>query len=135
MDRLFLDSNVLFSAAYLPSSNLRKLWELNDVELITSGHAASEAYRNLTVKQPDRFGDLANLMKALRLVPDVTAASSGRIASLLPPKDRPILQAAIAAQATHLLTGDRRHFGSLYGQRYDRVRIVPPGEYIRGRPA
>jgi predicted nucleic acid-binding protein len=29
----------------------------------------------------------------------------------LPEKDRPILEAAIRCKATHLLTGDRKHFG------------------------
>ncbi|MEW6487686.1 MAG: hypothetical protein AB1578_07205 [Thermodesulfobacteriota bacterium] len=33
----------------------------------------------------------------------------------LPLKAQVILAAAIAAKATHLLTGDRRHFGPLYG--------------------
>jgi uncharacterized protein len=34
-------------------------------------------------------------------------------------KDVPILLAAIEARATHLLTGDFRHFGSYFGKRVE----------------
>lgn len=50
---------------------------------------------------------------------------------VLPDKDRPILLAAIDARATHLLTGDFRHFGPYYGQTLEGVLILPPGEYLR----
>ena len=39
MDRVFLDANVLFSAAYRQDSSLLRLWELKDVELVTSAYA------------------------------------------------------------------------------------------------
>jgi len=43
MDRLFLDANVLFSAAYMADARLRELWRLRDVELWTSRYALEEA--------------------------------------------------------------------------------------------
>ncbi len=36
MDRVFLDANILYSAGYKDTSALRKLWELTEVELLTS---------------------------------------------------------------------------------------------------
>lgn len=48
MDVLFLDANVLFSAAYRDDAQIARLWDLDDVELITSHYAADEARRNLT---------------------------------------------------------------------------------------
>ena len=45
--------------------------------------------------------------------------------------DVPILLAAIAARATHLLTGDLRHFGSYLGKRVEGILVLPPGEYLR----
>jgi len=36
MDRLFLDANVLFSAAYRPQVGLVRLWKLKDVVLCSS---------------------------------------------------------------------------------------------------
>jgi hypothetical protein len=50
-------------------------------------------------------------------------------------KDVPIILDAINSQATHLLTGDKRHFGALYGQRVGGVLILPPAEYIASRLA
>ncbi len=46
-------------------------------------------------------------------------------------KDRAILLAAIEAQATHLLTGDKDHFGKLLGKKVAGVLIVTPGEFLR----
>ena len=48
----------------------------------------------------------------------------------LPEKDRPIMLAAIEAQATHLLTGDLRHFGSYFEKRIAGILIMPPGDYL-----
>ncbi|MEX2139704.1 MAG: hypothetical protein WD894_10610 [Pirellulales bacterium] len=42
----------------------------------------------------------------------------------LPAKYWPILMAAIAAHATHLLTGDVRHFISYFGRIIAGVRIM-----------
>jgi hypothetical protein len=49
----------------------------------------------------------------------------------LPDKDAPIQFAAIAAKATHLLTGDLRHFGGYFGQKLGGVLVMPPGDYLR----
>ena len=40
--RVFLDANVLYSAAYLEGSRLEQLWGLERVELISSGYAVEE---------------------------------------------------------------------------------------------
>jgi hypothetical protein len=49
----------------------------------------------------------------------------------LPKKDIPILLAAIEARATHLLTGDFRHFGSYFGKRVEGILVLPPGGHLR----
>jgi predicted nucleic acid-binding protein len=41
-------------------------------------------------------------------------------------KDIPILGGAIAGRATHLLTGDERDFGALFGTTIRSVIIVSP---------
>ena len=71
LDRLFLDANVLFSAAYRQGSGLLRLWELPDAELVTSSYALEEARRNLaTDEQRTR---LADLMKLVDLVAEQAA--------------------------------------------------------------
>jgi predicted nucleic acid-binding protein len=131
VDRVFLDANVLFSAAYRKASGLARLWQISDVELITSSYAVGEADRNLsTVVQRQQLNGL--LAKVTIIDETVTEAvlPSGLI---LPEKDRPILAAAIQAHATHLLTGDKTHFGPLFGQTVGGVLIQPPATYLASR--
>jgi hypothetical protein len=39
LDRVFLDANVLFSAAYMENSGLGRLWLLDDAKLLSSDYA------------------------------------------------------------------------------------------------
>jgi hypothetical protein len=48
-------------------------------------------------------------------------------------KDVPILLAAMAAGATHLLTGDLRDFGHLMGRKSGGILVQTPGEFLKGR--
>ena len=129
MERVFLDANVLFSAAYGTGprgSGLCRLWDLADVELVTSGYALEEARRNLsTEEQRARLDELAS---KVRVVPETAGPFPVRVD--LPEKDLPILGAAMQAGATHLITGDRTHFGAFYGQRIAGVLILRPAAYL-----
>ena len=125
--RVFLDANVLFSAAWLEGSGLARLWRVREATLITSRYALAEAERNLeTEQQRSRLGILAAKVQL------VDAAPAGALPAgvELVEKDAPILLAAIEAGATHLLTGDRRHFGDLYGKSIKGVKILSPAEYL-----
>ncbi|MBI5575517.1 MAG: PIN domain-containing protein [Deltaproteobacteria bacterium] len=113
MRRLFLDSNVLFTAAHNPNGKAAFLFDLADEghwELRTSAYAAEEARRNIAAKFPKSLDRLDRLLSNLSVVPSGT----GRSCPVdLPEKDRPIFEAAMKCGATHLLTGDRKHFGFL----------------------
>ncbi len=129
MDRLFLDANVLFSAAYRRDSGLLRLWKLPRCSLLTSSYAAEEARRNLAgSNQRERLGKLLESVTIVGEAESLGAANVG-----LPAKDQPILAAAILAKATHLLTGDARHFGPLYGRTIGGVLITRPAPYLQGR--
>ena len=134
MTRLFLDANVIFSAAHNPEGNSRALFKLageNWIELVSSRDALEEAARNIAVKFPERIAELASLAAGLALageagqVPHRVAAACG-----LPDKDVPILAAAIAAGASVLVTGDRRDFGHLYGKSIEGVLVVTPAQAL-----
>jgi uncharacterized protein len=129
-DRVFLDANVLFSTAYREGSALKRLWEATDVTLLSTPYAIEEANRNL--EERDARTRLQTLVVALEIVPDVAGGEVPR-GVILPAKDLPILLAAIAAQATHLLTGDRAHFGPYFGRRIAGVLMQRPGDYIATR--
>jgi predicted nucleic acid-binding protein len=128
MRRVFLDANVLFSAAYREGAGLLALWELPDTGLLTSGYAAEEARRNLD--SAERRVRLENLLDAVEIVPE--APHQPLPAGVrLPENDQPILRAALAAGATHLLTGDLRDFGHLLDRKAHGVRIQTPGAFLR----
>jgi predicted nucleic acid-binding protein len=129
MDRLFLDANVLFSAAYRHDAGLLQLWRLENVALCSSRYALQEARINLA--DEDQRARLVKLSESL----DLFEAGQGLFPRgiSLPEKDVPILRAAVEARATHLLTGDLRHFGRYLGKKIERIAMVLPGAYLRGR--
>ncbi len=133
MDVVFLDANVLFSAAYRADAGLRVLWEQEGVRLVTSGYALEEAHRNLAEGEPR--SRLERLVGSMEIIPESDpAAGHGQALPNdieLPAKDLPILQAAMAARASHLLTGDTTHFGRHLGTVVWGFRILTPSEYLR----
>jgi hypothetical protein len=133
VDRIFLDANVIYAAAYREASPLRRLWELPDVVLWTSDYAAGEAMGNLAEDRPKRVAWLQTLLARLRIEsqPQGEAAPGENVR--LPAKDRPILLAAIRVGAKYLLTGDKTHFGPYFGQVLGGVTVLLPSEYFRRR--
>jgi predicted nucleic acid-binding protein len=127
-DRVFLDANVLFSVAWREDSGLARLSRVPAATLITSRYALAEAERNLeTDEQRSR---LATFAKNIRFV-DAVAGGLLPDGVKLVEKDVPILLAAIEAGATHLLTGDLRHFADLYGKSISGVKVLRPAEYLK----
>jgi len=54
VNRVFLDANVLLSAAWQSAAALQRLWRLDGVQLLSSGHAVEEARRNLDTSADGR---------------------------------------------------------------------------------
>ena len=128
MDRLFLDANVLFSAAY-GSQGLLQFWKLarkKAVLLLTSTYAVEEARRNLD--RPDQERRLRKLLVDVTIVAETGPEISCPVS--LPEKDRPVLLAAIQARATHFVTGDIRHFGPYRLRQVGGVLICTPRDYL-----
>lgn len=114
--KLFLDANVLFSAAHRPQGKAALVIELSRKghwEVVTSAYAIDEARRNLHLKFPSA---VENLDALLAQVNRVEHHPSLFCPKCLPEKDRPIFQAALACSASHLLTGDYKDFGELMGK-------------------
>ncbi|MEB3160965.1 MAG: PIN domain-containing protein [Synechocystis sp.] len=131
MKRLFLDANVIFSAALSAEGRCRGLFRLAEqgyCQLLTSPHALTEAERNLTVKYPQALAVYQETL--LPLVAVVTEASQEKVEWAmglgLPLKDAPILAAAVLASVDVLVTGDLRHFGDLYDKTIEEVIVLTP---------
>lgn len=117
--RLFLDANVIFTAAHNPKGKAAFLFAHAALPaaatagarwtLISSAYAVEEARRNIVAKAPHATNDLDSLLPRLTVAGQ--PAGTGRPPLSLPTKDQPIWSAALASGATHLLTGDLRDFG------------------------
>jgi predicted nucleic acid-binding protein len=130
MIRVFLDANIIFSAAYRESSGFTRLWEQADVHLVTSAYALEEAERNITRKRPEASERLQHLAKKI----EISAASCfPRENHGLPPKDQPILAAAIGSRSNVLLTGDIADFGHLIGKTIENIRIMTVNMFLTER--
>ncbi len=111
MDKLFLDANVLFTAAHNPNGKAAFLFDAltaGHCELISSRFAIEEARRNIAAKYAQCLERLDELIEKVTEVPQ---PAPQKTLIDLPEKDQPIFLAAQAARATHLLTGDLKHFG------------------------
>jgi predicted nucleic acid-binding protein len=121
--RIFLDANILFSAAR-PNNRMRMFLEVlsKQADFLTNAYAVEEARRNLELKFPNGLKSLERLARHCEMVSQLAAD----LEIELPLKDRPILGGAIAGHATHLLTGDERDFGRFWGKAVQGVKIVSP---------
>jgi uncharacterized protein len=129
VDRLFLDANVLFSAAYREDAGVAAIWSLEHVALATSAYAAEEAERNLSTR--DQRNRLQQMLRSVQVVQAGTVPESVRQGIELPDKDWPIIAGALAADSTHLITGDLQHFGRYFHKRIAGILVLPPADYIR----
>ena len=136
--RIFLDANVLFSAAKSDGAVRALLALALDAghECWVDGFVLAEARRNLVLKAADGLAVLEALLPRLQ-VAGLQAADAGLEATLpLPEKDRPVLAAAIRLDCDALVTGDRTHFGKLYGRTIQGTTVHSPrslAERLLGR--
>jgi putative PIN family toxin of toxin-antitoxin system len=127
--RLFLDANVIMSAAITPEGRSAMIYDLArraNCTLTTSQHALTEARRNVELKAYTSVGRFDQLQAQVIVVPPPAQQRIEFAAKLLPAKDAPILAAAVAARADLLVTGDKRHFGPFYGETFESTTVVSP---------
>lgn len=126
--RIFLDANILFSAAKSDGAVrlLLNLLRKAGHECCVDGYVTEEARRNLAAKAPEGLAALEALLPRLQREGAQHADAALEAALPLPEKDRPVLAAAIRHGCAALVTGDRSHFGSLYGKTLHGVAIHSP---------
>lgn len=134
--RIFLDANILFSAAKSAGAIRHLLLNLgsNGQNFIVDEYVTTEARRNLSNKaNQDAIQYFETLLLQLEVNPvqhQLRRAGSTAKESTewLPEKDRPVLLAAIALKCDALVTGDRTHFGAGYGKTFGGVTIYSPAQ-------
>ena len=124
--RIFLDANILFSAAKSDGAIRRLLNELKREghHCVADSYVIGEARKNLERKYPSALASLDEVIAGV----DSSAKISAPVFSehRLPDKDRPVMAAAVHHRCQALMTGDKLHFGALYGQTIGGVTIHSP---------
>ena len=126
--RVFLDANILYSAAKADGA-IRRLLAM----LLAAGHecwadlyVAEEARRNLARTGPEALVALESLLGRIRMTARLASGAYPAADVALADRDRPVLAAAIHIGCDALLTGDRTHFGALYGTTVRGVVVHSP---------
>jgi uncharacterized protein len=129
--RIFLDANVLFSAGKSGGAMRVFLVQLKSSGhvLVADGYVPGEARRNLEAKFPAAIKDFEALMTLVEASTGTCGSLPADIAPELPEKDRPVLAASIHHQCEIFLTGDKTHFGPLYGRTVEGVEIHSPASF------
>lgn len=124
--RIFLDANILFSAAKSDGAIRHLLDDLKGAghQCVADSYVIAEARKNLERKYPSAMEGLDQVLAGVDCVTKV--AGSVFSESRLPDKDRPVVAAAVHHRCQALMTGDKMHFGLLYGQAVGGVAIHSP---------
>jgi len=124
--RIFIDSNVLFSASYMENHSFLIFWTSELARAVTWTYVAHETRRN--AKTAAHRYRLERLLGQSEMVDDPGDRQIEGIS--LPEKDRPILSGALAARARYLVTGDKNHFGAYFDRTfvtsYGLLAIIEP---------
>lgn len=131
--RIFLDANVLFSAAKAPGAMRQMLAGLKNQGhvLVADAYVCAEAQRNLVAKaSKTALQDLEVILVNVESggARQTITANQAELVNWLPEKDRPVLLAAIALSCDALVTGDKKHFGAGYGQSFAGVKLYSPAQ-------
>ena len=126
--RIFLDANILFSAAKSDGAIKRLLTLLVEAghECAVDTYVIEEAARNLAAKAPVRVAVLDELLSQFHIAGFQRSEQNFDPGVSLPEKDLPVFAAAVRSASSVLLTGDRTHFGSLFGRTFHGVTIHSP---------
>lgn len=134
MRRIFLDANVLFSAAHKPESAQGLLIEFawrQLIQAVSSDYAFGEAERNLALKSKHSQPAWASLRQSVGACSPPDHETLRWANGIIAAKDAPILACAVRAKVDWLVTGDRRDFGSLFGTTQRGVLVMPPSQALR----
>jgi hypothetical protein len=94
-------------------------------ELHADTYVVEEARRNLVAKAGGAEVALADILATVAVAAFVTGRPFDKTLPV-PEKDCPVLAAAIRLKCDVLVTGDRAHFGELYGKVLHGVTIHSP---------
>lgn len=134
--RVFLDANILFSAAKSDGAVRTLVQELLHLghECCADAYVVEEARRNLIAKAPGAGAALERLLQQVSVAALQPSGALPEEAQALPEKDRPVFAGAVRSGCDVLLSGDRTHFGAWFGKRIAGVTIHSPRTLAEALP-
>ena len=111
--KVFLDSNVVFSAAYSEKEKSSsyiffELQNLNIIKIYISNLVKFESVHNIKIKKPEKLDFLNELLNKADTIEDVDVYYE--FAKTLPENDRIILSSAIYHNVDFFITGNTKDF-------------------------
>lgn len=131
--RIFLDANILFSAAFSDGAIRRLIHHIRNAShvVVADRYVIEEALRNISLHRSESLGVLHRIISALEIVPTRYTLPASIQDIGLPEKDIPVLATALGARCDILMTGDVRHFGALFGTSLGGTTIRSPVDTAR----
>lgn len=136
--KIFLDTSALIAGIASSKGAARAVLQLAEIGLIkvfVSKQVIVEADRNMEAKLPEMVDEFRRFIEFLApvLVEDPSPEEVRRFSSIINSEDAPILAAAIASGAEHLVTWDKKHFISISKniQIHSDLKVVTPGEFLK----
>jgi uncharacterized protein len=129
--RVVFDTNVLFSAVGWHGNPAKcvELVQSSRIDGVTCVEILDELAEKLSLKLEFSDEQIGVVLASFLSVFEVVAIS-GTMTGLQPDsKDDKILECAVVAGATHVVTGDRKHLLPL--QEFRGVKVVTPAELVK----
>jgi predicted nucleic acid-binding protein len=133
--RVFLDTNVLFSALRTPGGKPRRVLQCATEGIVqgtVSQVVLGELARNLRRKAPHLMRELEQLLTAatLEVVPEARDEEITRWRDAGLGTDAPIVAAAVLAEVDYFCTGDRRLLEKASLMQQAGLCVVAPGDLL-----
>lgn len=134
MKRVFVDTNVWFSAFY-GSKNSEKILQAHiegRIKSVISQEVLEELVRNIKQKVPDALGPL---QKFLENSPPEVVRTSEKVPrafkSLIHPKDQIIFNSAQKGKTSIFVTGNVKDFDREKLYKLTKIKILTPKEFVK----
>lgn len=110
--KVFLDTNILFSAILFPNSIPDKALQkaFSSYETITCDYVLDELRRNVAKKFPNKINCLDTFLLTLSMsikIVKVSYETNDNTLEIRDPYDKPVLRAALESNCDILITGDK----------------------------
>jgi uncharacterized protein len=134
--RVFLDTNVIFSALYssrgAPGAILAHFID-GRISVVISQQVLEEVIRTIKEKLPEALPALKRLL--LNAAPEICADPAAEMVSrwlkILQPGDAAILAVAIATEADCLVTGDNHFLENPVAMSQAGIKIITPASFLK----